>query len=105
MSSKFMFVFHGGGKPETPEDCERVMAAWTAWMGGIGDAMVDGGNPVGMSKTVSEGGVTDNGGANPVSGYSIVRADSIDAACEFAKGCPILEGGKGTVEVAEIIQM
>ncbi|MCQ0094049.1 YciI family protein [Roseovarius sp. M141] len=105
MSSTFLFVYHGGGMPETPEEGERAMAAWQAWMDGVGDAMVDSGNPVGMSKTVGVDGVTDNGGANPTSGYTIVRADGIDAACEIAKGCPILEGGKGTIEVAEIIQM
>ena len=56
-----------------------------------------------MSKTVSSSGVTDDGGANPLSGYSIISADSIDAACELAKGCPILE--HGTVEVAEVHEM
>ncbi len=105
MSNTFLYVFHGGGKPDTPEDCARVMEAWQAWMDGIGDAMVDDGNPVGMSMTVGEGGVTENGGANPTSGYSIVRADSIEAACDMARDCPILEGGRGTIEVAQIMQM
>ncbi len=105
MSSTFLFVYHGGGMPETPEEGEKAMAAWRAWMDDIGKAFVDDGNPVGMSKTVGADGVADNGGANPTSGYSIVRADSIEAACDMAKGCPILDGGKGTIEVAEIIQM
>lgn len=105
MSSRFLFVYHGGSRPETPEEGEKEMAAWRAWMDGIGDAFVDSGNPVGMSKTVGADGVADNGGANPTAGYSIVQADSIDAACALAKGCPILKGGKGTIEVAEIIEM
>ena len=29
---KFMFIYHGGGRPETPEEGEKVMAAWGAWM-------------------------------------------------------------------------
>lgn len=102
---KFVFIYHGGGRPETPEEGEKVMAAWTEWMAGIGEDLVDGGNPVGMSKTVSADGVADDGGANPVSGYSLVNAADIDAACEIAKGCPILDGGKGTVEVAEAMMM
>jgi len=79
------------------------MAKWKAWFGGMGEVVVDGGNPVGMSSTVSADGVESDGGANPVSGYSIVKADSIDAATELAKGCPII--GTGTVEVAEIMEM
>ena len=65
--------------------------------------MVDGGAPVGMSKTVNASAVVDGGGANPLSGYSIVQADSLNAAIELAKGCPILDNG--TVEVAETMEM
>lgn len=102
--AKFIYVYHGGGRPETPEEGERVMAAWMSWMQGLGDAITDPGNPVGMSKTVSAGGVADDGGANPVSGYTIVSVADIDAACDMAKGCPIFESG-GTVEVAEAMEM
>ncbi|MBO9399413.1 hypothetical protein [Shimia sp. R9_3] len=102
---KFMFIYHGGGRPETPEEGEKVMAAWMKWMEGIGADLVDGGNPAGMSKTVSVDGVANDGGANPVSGYTLVNASDMDAACEIAKACPILEGGMGTVEVAEAMEM
>ena len=102
---KFMFIYHGGGRPESPEEGEKVMAAWGAWMEGIGADLIDGGNPAGLSKTVSSDGVANDGGANPVSGYTLVNAADMDAACAIAKGCPILEGGKGTVEVAEAMEM
>jgi hypothetical protein len=102
--AQFFFAYHGGSMPETKEEGERVMALWGAWMGGLGDAMLDGGNPVGMSVTVDANGVMDNGGSNPLSGYTIVEADSIEAAAEMAKGCPIIGNG-GSVEVAPIIQM
>ena len=49
-----------------------------------------------MSKTVSSSGVSDDGG---LLGFSIVKADSMEAALEMAKGSPHLE--IGTVEVAE----
>lgn len=101
----FVFAYHGGGMPETPEEGEKVMAAWNAWYGKMGDAVVDGGAPVGMSKTVTASGIEDNGGANPLSGYTVVKADTIEAACEMAKGCPILDGGSGTVEVAQVHEM
>ena len=102
--ANFLFVYHGGKMPETPEEGERVMGLWMSWLGGMGDAVVNGGNPVGMSKTVFADRVEDNGGANPVSGFSVVSAGSIDEATEMAKGCPILLEG-GSVEVAEAIDM
>ena len=102
---KFVFAYHGGGKPESEEEGAKVMAAWQSWLGGMGDSCVDMGAPVGMSKTVSAGGVADNGGANPLSGYTIVEAPDIDAAVALAKGCPILDGGGGTVEVAPVMEM
>jgi hypothetical protein len=48
--------------------------------------------------------VTNGGGGNPLSGYSLIEADSLDAAVQFAKGCPVLADG-GSVEVAEAIDM
>ena len=101
--ARYIFAYHGGKMPETPEEGQKVMAAWRSWLEGLGSAVVDGGNPAGMSKTVSAGGVEDGGGSNPISGYSLVEADGIDAACEMAKGCPILD--HGTVEVAEAMDM
>ncbi len=100
---KYVFAYHGGKAPESPEEGAKVMAAWEAWMNGLGEAIVDPGNPVGMSKTVTGSGVEDNGGSNPLSGYTLVNADSIEAACEMAKGCPILVDG--TIEVAEAREM
>lgn len=102
---QYVFAYHGGGRPETPEEGEKVMAAWMAWFQGMGDAVVQPGNPVGMSKTVSAAGVSDDGGANPLSGYSVVSADNLDAACEMARGCPMVANGSGSVEVAELLEM
>ncbi len=103
--SKYVFAYHGGGMPESEEEGAKVMAAWESWFGSIGPSIADGGNPVGQSKTVaSNGSVSDGGGANPITGYTLVNADNLDAAVELAKGCPILADG-GTVEVAEAIDM
>lgn len=100
----FLLVYHGGSMPETEEESARIMQEWMTWMSALGDAMVDGGNPVGKSKTIHPGGrVADDGGPDPASGYSILRADTIDNAVAKAKGCPHL--ADGTIEVAEIIEM
>lgn len=101
----FVFAFHGGGMPETPEEGERMMAAWMAWYGAMGDKVVDAGAPVGKSKTVGKSGIADNGGANPLTGYTVVSAETIEEACEMAKGCPMVVDGSGSVEVAQVQEM
>jgi hypothetical protein len=47
----------------------------------------------------------DNGGANPVSGYTIVEANNYASACKHAAGNPMVVDGSGSVEVAEFIDM
>lgn len=62
-------------------------------------------SPVGRAQTVSSGGsVTEGGGPNPVTGYMIIQAETVERAVELAKGCPILESG-GSVEVGETFQV
>jgi len=69
--------------------------------------MVNPGHPVGKSSTVSSSSVTNDGGSNPLSGFSLVEADNIEAAIEMAikmaKGCPHIE--HGSIEIAETVEM
>jgi len=103
--AKYLFIYHGGENPETEEEVKAVMDAWGAWMGAMGAAVIDGGNPVAASSTVNgDGSVIDNGGSNPATGYGLFEATDLDDALEKARGCPILSDG-GTVEVAEAIDM
>jgi hypothetical protein len=37
-----------------------------------------------------------------IGGYIIVKADTVDEAVEFAKGCPVLQGEGNSVEVRKI---
>jgi len=98
---KFLLAYHGGGMPESQEEQAKVMAAWGAWFGSAGGAITDPGNPVSQSRTIApDGSVSQGGGANPVSGYSLLEAESLDAAVAIAQGCPVLQGG-ATIEVAE----
>ncbi len=101
--SNYILAYHGGKKPESPEEGTKHMAKWQAWVGDLGDAMVNPGTPLGKSRTVSTSGVSDNGGENPLTGYSIVKADNMDAALDIAKACPFLD--IGTLEVAEVMEM
>ena len=100
----YLLVFHGGTAPQSEEEGRKVMQEWTSWMNGLGAAVVDGGNPVGTSKTISPDGSVKEGGQNLASGYSILEAPTVDDAVSKSKSCPHLKYG-GSIEVAEIIQM
>ncbi len=53
--AKYLFVYHGGDHPETEAEVKEVLDAWGAWMGSMGAAVIDGGNPVGKSSTTPSG--------------------------------------------------
>jgi hypothetical protein len=96
--AKFVYIYKGGSRPETEEEGKKVMEAWSSWLGGMGDHVVDMGAPFGASAGVN------GGSTSGLSGYSIVTAGSLDEAAEHAKGCPIFASGGG-VEVYETVEM
>lgn len=103
--AKYLFVYHGGNAPDTEEEVQEVLDAWGNWLGGMGSAVIDGGNPVGKSTTVHpDGSVTADGGANPTSGYSLIEASNLNDAIEKARSCPIRSSG-GSIELAEAFDM
>lgn len=99
----YVFAYYGEPTFESREAGTEHMTKWRAWMGGLGDAIVNPGCPTGKPKTVSSGGVSDGAGSNRLTGFSVVKADSMDAAIEMAQGCPHLD--HGTVDVAEAMDM
>lgn len=105
--SDYVLLFSGGKMPESDEEMAQVMKAWTDWMGELGDALKDGGNPfTPAAKTVApDGSVSDGPVGGPMAtGYSIIKADSLTDAVEVAKGCPVLEGG-AKITVYETFQV
>ena len=103
--ANYMFAYSGGNDVAAdPAERDAEMAKWAQWIGQLGSAVVDSGAPTGTAKTVGTGGSVSDGGSLGLTGYSIVAADSLDAAVEFAKGCPVLEVG-GAVDVYEAIAM
>jgi hypothetical protein len=103
---KFVLAYRGGGGvPQSESEQQAVMAAWGAWFGELGAAVVDGGAPFGASSSVSaKGAAPADGAPSALTGYSILTADSLADAAKLAGGCPVLDSG-GTVEVYEAIEM
>jgi len=96
--SNYLLAFRG-----TPNAASTAAqeAAWANWFRGLGPTIVDTGHRVGAFTTIgSDGQPVQNGGSEPLRGYILVTADSLQAAVELARACPILQTG-GHVEVGE----
>jgi len=99
---KYLIAYRDGGKSETPQRGAEQMARWQTWIASLGDAVINPGTPLGRGKQVSSDGVSERG-ADFLTGFSIVTADSLETALEFARRCPYLD--YGTLEVAEVMEM
>jgi hypothetical protein len=102
--AKYLYAYTGGGGMAAPEEQQKAMEAWLNWFGTLGDAVVDGGAPLGPSAVIGPDGAVSQGAPAHLSGYSVITADSLDDATSKAKGCPVLSNG-GSVEVYEALPM
>jgi hypothetical protein len=98
--AKYLLLYSGGSMPETEAEQAQVMQAWDAWFQQLGSAVADGGNPFtpASRRIAPDGSIGD--GTTGASGYSVLEADSLDAAVTLAKGCPVLQGG-ASIDVYE----
>ena len=93
---QFMMVYKGEAtdmSEMSEEEAGAVMAKWAEWMQGVGSALTDLGTPFGPSSSIVDNGSA--GTAASLTGYTIVEADSMDAARALADGHPFLSEGKG----------
>jgi len=102
--ANFLLVYHAGpNQGDAGHEAQLSnMQAWLDWMGGLGSALVDAGNPIARAWTLSKDGTTEGAGPNPASGYTVIKADSMQAASEMVIGCPHLATG-GTIELCEML--
>jgi hypothetical protein len=93
--TNYLLLYSGGSMPETEAEQKAVMKEWDTWFHSLGSAVVDGGNPfTPHAKTITkEGKIIDGSGGPMPSGYSVLKANSLDEATQMAKGCPVLKGG------------
>ena len=106
--ANFLFVYRNSGESYgslSPEEMQQMLQKWQTWLGeglrqgwmlDAGDALKGEGRVVRAGKVVSDGPFIEV--KEMVGGYSLVQAESLDAAAELAKGCPIFLRG-GSVEV------
>jgi hypothetical protein len=88
----------------TPEQQKKGMDAWMKWMNANQASIVDGGAPLGKTKRVDANGASNM--KNNVGGYSVVQAESHDAAARiFSKEHPHLQMPGAWIEIVEIMPM
>ena len=82
---KFVFLHFGFEKP-TPE----IMQAWGAWFESIKDKTVDSGG-FKAGREISKGGTDDlPWGMESITGFNVVKAESLDEAEKMAQTCPFI---------------
>ena len=102
--AQYIITYLGGNPPSTPEEGQQHFAKYREWLSSLGEAAVSPMNPIKNTNTLHPDGSLTTGGATSMSGYTIVEADSAEAAQTMAKGCPFLDIG-GSLEVSELVQM
>ena len=102
--TQYVIVYLGGDQPSDPEEGRQHFAKYMDWLSSLDEAAVSPANPLKNTSTVNPDGTVTSGGTSTMSGYTIVEADSMEAALEIAKACPFLDIG-GSLEVSELIQM
>jgi len=102
--SQYIIVYLGGEQPANPEEGKQQMVKYREWLSALGDSAISPANPFKDTRTVNSDGTVTTGSTTSMSGYTIIEADSIEAALEIARACPFLDVG-GTLEVSELIQM
>ena len=101
-----------GSKIASPEQMQEWMKQTMDWIGGIAaqNKFVSGtGLPFDSAKVITTKNakaVVTNGPfgdiKETIGGFIVVKADSVEEAVDFAKGCPVLQGEGNSMEVRKI---
>lgn len=107
----FLYLFRNVPVKQSPEQMQKTMPKWQAWMGELAKTgNLKGGEPlkaegrqlVGKSKKLVDGPFTE--AKDVIGGYLIVTANDLNHATEIARGCPIFDE-EGQVEIRPLAQM
>ena len=102
--NQYIITYLSGDRPSTPEEGKKHFTKYQKWLSSLGDAAIKPMVPVKNPHTVNSDGSVSNGSSIGMTGYTIIQAESIEKAIEYAKLCPFLELN-GSLEVAEIVQL
>lgn len=116
--AEYLYIYRNSARARTaamgtPEARQKSMERWMAWLRDLEQKghVRSAGQPLEASGKIVRGGtraIVDGPFAEAkdvIGGYSIIVADSIALAAEFAKGCPALDDPDGAVEVRPVAAM
>ncbi|MEM8487657.1 MAG: YciI family protein [Bacteroidota bacterium] len=83
---KKFLILHFGFEMPTPED----MAGWNSWFASIADRQVERGHLPGGNEISGEGMTPLPFGKDSLTGYTMIKAASLDEATEIAQACPFV---------------
>ncbi len=101
---QYIITYLGTPQSSTPEENQQQMLKYRDWLTSLGDSAISPANPLKNTNTVNSDGSVTSGGTSTMSGFTIIEADSEEAALLIAKACPYLDVG-GFLEVSELMQM
>ncbi len=106
--AKFLLVYRDSTEPSSqpsPEEMQGFLAMWGEWFKQFGPKILDGGDallPTG--RVIKPDGEIANGpyveAKEMVGGFSVIDAETYEAAVEIAKECPIVKIG-GAIEIRQ----
>ena len=99
-----MLVYLGGNQPSNPEEGKMHFEEYRNWLIGLGDAIISAANPLKDTHVIHPDGQTEAGSTTTMSGFTVIEAESIEAAVKISQTCPFQKIG-GTLEVSELVQM
>ncbi|HEY6094128.1 MAG TPA: YciI family protein [Gallionellaceae bacterium] len=101
---QYVLAYLGGNHPTNPEEARLHHMKYVEWLSSLGDALVVPTIPLKDTSTVSSNGSVREGSTSAMSGFSVIKADSMEAALSIAQACPFLEIG-GSLEVSEVMRL
>ena len=102
--NQYIITYLGGDQPSSPEEVQKNFAKYQEWLSSLGEAALKPMVPFKNTHTVNPAGSAAEGSSVSMTGHTIIQAESIERAIEYAKSCPFLEIN-GSLEVAELVQM
>ena len=94
--------FMEGMSHATPEQQQQAMAPWMAWFERCGQQLIDMGGPLGNARSFDANG--EGASDTDIVGYSLIEADSPEAARALVDGHPHVKWMDGcTVEMHQLM--
>lgn len=102
----YIITYFGGDEPKSQEESQKNFALYQKWLDSLeaDEVLVKPMVPYSQVHSIHPNGETEQGSFSQMSGHTIIQAESILEAVEYAQTCPFL-ATNGRIEVAQVVQM